>query len=131
MANLAPPLSTSSWLLVRRWICRRYGSEAPLENSRRTRAASAPRGKCAGRPGLALWSKQLAPTARADVALNEFTRFRRLEIDAAVAVLIALRRALIFGVRLADLLLRRRLRDRRSDCRRAECKRSAGQRHTA
>src|ERR1700739_3432165 len=51
-------------------------------------------------PGLALRGKQLAPAARADVALNEFAHVRRLEIDAAVAVLIALRRTLIFGVRL-------------------------------
>ena len=63
--------------------------------------------------------------------MNEFARVRRLEIDAAVAVLIALRRTLIFGVRLAELLLRCRLRDRRGDCRRAECKRGAGERHTA
>jgi hypothetical protein len=82
-------------------------------------------------PGLALRGKQLAPAARADVALNEFAHVRRLEIDAAVAVLIALRRTLIFGVRLADLLLRCRLRDRRCDCRRAECKCGAGERRTA
>jgi len=53
--------------------------------------------------------------------LNEFARVRRLEIDKAVAVLIALRRTLIFGVGLTDLLLGCRLRYRRSDCRRAEC----------
>jgi hypothetical protein len=80
---------------------------------------------------LALRGKQLAPATRADVALNEFARVRRLEIDTPVAPLIALGRTLIFGVRLADLLLRCRWRDRRSDCRRAECKRGAGERHTA
>jgi hypothetical protein len=100
-------------------------------NLRPMRAASAPRRKCPGRPGLALRGKQLAPATRADVALNEFARARRLEIDAAVAVLIAIRRTLIFRVRLADLLLRCRLRDRRSDRRRAECKRGAGERDTA
>src|ERR1700676_4929694 len=95
------------------------------------RTASAPRGKCPGRLGLALRGKQLAPATRADVALNEFARVRRLEIDTPVAALIALGRTLIFGVRLADLLLRCRWRDRRSDCRRAECKRGTGERHTA
>jgi hypothetical protein len=50
--------------------------------------------------------RELAPAARADVVLNEFTRVRQLEIDAAVAVLLTLRRTLIFGVCLADLLLR-------------------------
>ena len=100
-------------------------------NLRPMRTARAPPGECPGRLGLALRGKQLAPAARADVALNEFARVRRLEIDAAVAVLIALRRTLIFGVPLADLLLRCRLRDRRSDCRRAECKGGAGECHTA
>lgn len=80
---------------------------------------------------LGLRGKQLAPAARADVALDEFASVRWLEIDAAVAVLVALRHTLIFGVRLADLLLRCRLRDRRSDCRRAECKGGAGERHAA
>ena len=64
--------------------------------------------------------KQLAPAARLDVALDEFARIRRLEVDAAVAVLVALRRGLIFGVHLAQFNLRRRLRDHRSDCGRAE-----------
>ena len=41
---------------------------------------SAPARKCPGRLGLALRDKQLAPAARADVALNEFARVRRLEI---------------------------------------------------
>jgi hypothetical protein len=81
--------------------------------------------------GLGLRGKQLAPAARADVALDEFARIRRLEVDAAVALPVTLRCSLIGGIRLADLLLRRRLRDRRSDCRRAERKRGAGERHAA
>src|ERR1700722_16843915 len=75
-------------------------------NLRPMRAASAARGKYPGRLGLALRGKQLTPAARADVALNEFARVRRLEIDAAVAVLTALRRALVGRVGLADFLLR-------------------------
>jgi glycine/D-amino acid oxidase-like deaminating enzyme len=48
------------------------------------------------------------PAARADFALNDFACVRRLEEHAAVAALVALRRTLIFGVRLAHLLLRHR-----------------------
>jgi hypothetical protein len=59
------------------------------------------------RRGLRLLDKQLAPAARTDFALDDFSGVRRLEEHAAVAALVALRRALIFGVRLADLLLRR------------------------
>ena len=80
---------------------------------------------------LALRGKQLAPAARADVPLNEFARVRRLEIDAALAMLTAFWRALICSVRLADLLLRCRLRDHRSDCSRAESSRATGERDTA
>jgi hypothetical protein len=78
-----------------------------------------------------LRGKQLAPAARADVTLDEFARIRWLETDAAVATLVALRCTLIFGVRLADLLPRRRLQDRRSGCRRAKRKRRTGERHSA
>lgn len=60
-----------------------------------------------------LRGEQLAPAARAYVTLDEFARVRWLEADAAVAALVALRRTLIFGVSLADLLTRRHLRDRR------------------
>ncbi len=84
-----------------------------------------------GRLGLGLRGKQLAPAARADVPFHEFARIRRLEVDAAVAVLVALRCSLIFGVRLADLLLRRRLRDHCSGCGRAERKRRTGEHHAA
>jgi len=81
--------------------------------------------------GLGLGGKQLAPPARADVAFDEFARVRRLKIDTAVAALIVLRRSLIFGVRLADLLLRRRLGDRRGGCRGAEHKRRTCERRAA
>jgi hypothetical protein len=74
--------------------------------------------------------ESLAPGAQADFALDDFARVRRLEEHAAVAALVALRRILIFGVRLAELLLRRRLRDHRSGCR-AERKRRAGERYAA
>jgi hypothetical protein len=57
---------------------------------------------------LRLLNKQLAPAARTDFALNDFACVRQLEEHAAVATLVALRRTLIFGVRLAHLLLRRR-----------------------
>ena len=50
---------------------------------------------------------------------------------AAVAALFILRRSLIFGEFLADLLLRRRLRARRSGGRRAERKRRAREHHAA
>jgi hypothetical protein len=62
--------------------------------------------------------------------LRRSERVRRLEADAAIAALVALRRTLIFGVRLADLLPCRRLRDRRSECCRAE-RRRAGECRTA
>jgi hypothetical protein len=81
--------------------------------------------------GLGLSSIQLAPAARADVAFDEFARVRRLKIDAAVAALIAFWRSLIFGVRLADLLLRRRLGDRRGGCRGAKHKRRTCERRAA
>ena len=51
-----------------------------------------------GTLGLGLGGKQLAPAARADVPFHEFACIRRLEVDAAVAVLVALRCSLIFGV---------------------------------
>ena len=56
-----------------------------------------PAQKSLGRLGLGLRGKQLAPAARADVALDEFARIRRLEVDAAVAALVALGRVLIIG----------------------------------
>jgi hypothetical protein len=71
--------------------------------------------------------KQLAPAARLDVALDEFARIRRLEVDAAVAVPVVLRRALILGVCLANLLLRHYLRHRGRGCRRVERKRCGGE----
>src|ERR1700733_11291262 len=49
---------------------------------RPVRAAAVPAEKFPVRPGLGLRGKQLAPAARADVALDEFARFRRLEVDA-------------------------------------------------
>jgi hypothetical protein len=63
-----------------------------------------------------LRGKQLAPAARAYVTLDEFARIRWLKADAAVAALVALRCTLIFGVRLADLLPRRRLQDANRVC---------------
>ena len=84
-----------------------------------------------GTLGLGLGGKQLAPAARADVTLDEFARIRSLEADAAIAALVALRCTLIFGVRLADLLPRRRLQDRRSGCCRTERKRRTGECHSA
>jgi hypothetical protein len=89
-----------------------------------------PAQKSLGRLGLGLRGKQLAPAARADVALDEFARIRRLEVDAAVAALVALGRVLIVGDRLADLYLHHGLRHSR-DCRRAERKRRAGEQHAA
>ena len=83
------------------------------------------------RRGLRLLDKQLAPAAGADFTLNDFARVRRLEEDAAVAALIVLRRPLIFGVRLTDLLLRRRFWDHRSGCRRAEGERRASEHYAA
>jgi hypothetical protein len=80
---------------------------------------------------LRLLDKQLAPAARADFALDDFARVRRLEEDAAVAALVALRRTLIFGVSLTDLLLRGYLRDHGNGCRRAERKRRAGEHDAA
>jgi hypothetical protein len=59
------------------------------------------------RSGLWLGGKKLAPAARADVTFDEFAGVRRLKIDAAIAALVILRHSLIFGVRLADLLLSR------------------------
>ena len=63
--------------------------------------------------------------------MDEFTRIRRLEVDAAIALLWALRRTLIFGVFLADLLLRFRLRDRCSGRRCAEREHRTGEHHAA
>src|ERR1700757_2304282 len=80
---------------------------------------------------LVLRVKELAPAARLDLAFDEFTRIRRLEVDAAIALLWALRRTLIFGVFLADLLLRLRLRDRCSGPRRAERKHRTGEHQAA
>src|ERR1700720_855203 len=71
---------------------------------------------------LSLYVKELAPAARIDLAFDEFTRIRRLEVDAAIALLLALRRTLIFGVLLTDLLLRLRLRNRHGGRRCAERK---------
>ena len=56
---------------------------------------------------LCLLGKYVAPAAWANVTLDEFARIRRLEVDADIAALVALRRTLIFDVRLTDLLLRR------------------------
>jgi hypothetical protein len=50
-----------------------------------------------------------------------------LEVDAAVAVPVVLRRALILGVCLANLLLRHYLRHRGRGCRRVERKRCGGE----
>ena len=78
-----------------------------------------------------LRGKQLAPAALAYVTLDEFARIRWLKADAAVAALVALRCTLILGVRLADLLPRRRLPNRRGDRSRAERKRHTADCHTA
>ena len=80
---------------------------------------------------LCLRGKQLAPAARADVALDEFARIRRLEVVAAAAALVAVWRTLIFGVRLTDLLLRRRSGDRSSGYCAAERKRRTGENRSA
>jgi hypothetical protein len=80
---------------------------------------------------LSLYVKELAPAARIDLAFDEFTRIRRLEVDAAIALLLALRRTLIFGVLLTDLLLRLRLRNRHGGRRCAERKYRTGERHAA
>jgi hypothetical protein len=84
-----------------------------------------------GKTDRRLLDKQLAAAARADFALDEFARIRRLEVDAAVAELVALGRVLILGGCLADLYLRHGLRHSRSCCRRAERKRRAGERCAA
>ena len=76
-------------------------------------------------------AKQLGPSIWADVAFDEFARIRRLEVGATLAVLVAFRRTLISGGRLADLHLRRRLRDRRRDDRRAKRKRRARKHYPA
>src|ERR1700751_6034170 len=80
---------------------------------------------------LGLRVKELAPTARIDLAFDEFTRIWRLEFDAAIALLLALRRTLIFGVFLTDLLLRLCLRDRHGRRRGAERKQRTGEHHAA
>ena len=80
---------------------------------------------------LGLRVKELAPAARIDLAFDEFTRIRRLEVDAAIALLLALRRTLIFGAFLTDLLLRLRLRDRHGGRRCAERKHRTGEHHAA
>jgi hypothetical protein len=80
---------------------------------------------------LSLWVKELAPAGRIDLAFDEFTRIRRLEVDAAIALLLALRRALIFGVFLTDLLLRLCLRDRHGGRRGTERKHRTGEHHAA
>jgi hypothetical protein len=73
-------------------------------------------GNARGGLGLRFRHKQLAPAVRADLTLNEFASVGRLKVDASVAVLVAFRCSLIFGGRLADLLLRRGLRNHRSRC---------------
>jgi hypothetical protein len=83
------------------------------------------------RKGLRLLNKQLAPAVQADVALDEFARIRRLEVSAALAALVALRRVLIVGGRLADLHLRHRRRDHHNGCGRADSKRRAGEHDAA
>ena len=80
---------------------------------------------------LGLRVKELAPAARLDVAFDEFARIRWLEVDAAIALLWALRRTLIFGVFLADLLLRLRVRDRCGGRRCAEREHRTGEHHAA
>src|SRR5262249_58879197 len=67
-----------------------------------------PRGWNSGVSGLR--RKELAPAARADVALHELACARRLEIVTTAAALIALRHGLIFRVTLSELLLRLRPR---------------------
>ena len=79
-----------------------------------------PNHSCLERRGLRLLDKQLTPATRADVALDEFARIRRLEVEAAVAALVALGRVLIVGGCLADLCLRHGLRHGRSGCRHTE-----------
>src|SRR6201982_2828520 len=80
---------------------------------------------------LGLRVKELAPAARLDLAFDEFIRIRRLEVDAANALLLALRRTLIFGVFLTDLLLRLCLRDRHGGRRGTERKHRTGEHHAA
>jgi hypothetical protein len=78
------------------------------------------------------FAQSLIGTARrlyADEA--ELARIRRLEVGAALAALVALWRTLISSGRLADLHLRRRLRDRHRDGRRAERKRRACKHYAA
>jgi hypothetical protein len=83
------------------------------------------------RLGLGLREKQLTPAVRADVALDQFACIRGLKVDAGVAALAALRRFLIFAISLADLLLRRRLRDYINGCGRTQHKCRAGERRAA
>src|SRR5690242_19849513 len=61
----------------------------------------------AGRERSGLGPEELAPALRGDVAVDDLAGIRRLPLDAAVALLIVVRMILIFGVGLADLLLRR------------------------
>ena len=89
------------------------------------------REKRLGQPGLALGGKQLAPSGRAGVALNELARVRRLEVDAAVAVLIALRCSLIFGVGLGRSSAALPLAGPPQRSGGTKCKRGAGERRTA
>ena len=56
---------------------------------------------------------------------------RSLEVGAALAALVALRRSLIFGVALAELLLGRRPRNHCSSGGRAERKGRVGEHHAA
>ena len=100
-------------------------------NPRPAAINAAPRETPAALPGegLRLLDKQLTPAVRTDVAFDEFARIRRLEVSAALAALVALRRVLIVGGRRADLHLRRRLRDHGSG--RAERKRCACKHYAA
>ena len=100
-------------------------------NPRPAAINAAPRETPAALPGegLRLLDKQLTPAVRTDVAFDEFARIRRLEVSAALAAPVALRRALIVGGRRTDLHLRRRLRDHCSG--RAERKRCACKHYAA
>ena len=55
---------------------------------------------------LTLGAEELAPALRVDRAVDDLAGVRRLELDAAVAFLSAVRMVLRLGVGLADFLLR-------------------------
>ncbi len=85
------------------------GPPTPLKDIPTRHGESRKLHRPSGKKALRLLNKQLAPAVRADVAFDEFARIRRLEVSAALAALVALRRVLIVGGRLADLHLRGRL----------------------